>query len=106
MTWNSTKSGAPHVDQVMIHKNTARNNFCAMLNELPKLRRNPRAPKVEGLLGETFNENSSFGGNTTAASKQPSRYNSAVKSKSSLGGAFKVPSYFFLPEDNLFNSMR
>jgi hypothetical protein len=90
----------------MIHKNTARNNFCAMLNELPKLRRNPRAPKVEGLLGETFNENSSFGGNTTAASKQPSRYNSAVKSKSSLGGAFKVPSYFFLPEDNLFNSMR
>ena len=90
----------------MIHKNTARNNFCAMLNELPKLRRNPRAPKVEGLLGETFNENSSFGGTTTQASKQPSRYNSAVKSKSSLGGAFKVPSYFFLPEDNLFNSMR
>jgi len=61
MTWNSTKSGAPSVEQVMIHKNTARSQFNVMLNDLPKLRRNARAPKVDGLLSETFNENASFG---------------------------------------------
>jgi len=105
MQWNSTKSGAPSVDQVMIHKNTARTQFNAMLNELPKLRRNPRAPKVEGELAEIFNENSSFG-HSTASKTMQSRYNSAMKSKSSLGGAFQVPSYFFTPDDNMFNSMR
>lgn len=108
MTWNSTKSGAPSVDQVMIHKNTARTTFNAMLNDLPKLRRNPRAPQVDGLLGDTFNENASFGGGSTAAKTMQSRYNSAQKSKSSLGCAFKMPSYFFTPDDsgNLFNSMK
>ena len=108
MTWNSTKSGAPSVDQVMMHRNTARSNFNAMLNDLPKLRRNPRAPQVDGLLSDTFNENASFGGHSTQARTMQSRYNSAQKSKSSLGGAFKMPSYFFTPDDsgNLFNSMK
>jgi hypothetical protein len=107
MQWNSTKSGAPSEDQVMIHKNTARSNFNAMLGELPKLRRNPRAPKVDGLLADTFTENASFG-QSTATRTMHSRYNSAQKSKSSLGAPFKVPSYFFTPNDsgNLFNSMK
>lgn len=87
----------------MLHKNMARTCFNEMLSELPKLKRGSRAPKVDGLLAEFYHENSSFG--STAAKTFTSRHMS-TKSKSSCGGPFNVPHYFFTPDDNLFNSMR
>lgn len=45
----------------MLHKNMARTCFNEMLSELPKIKKGSRAPKVDGLLAEVFNENSSFG---------------------------------------------
>jgi hypothetical protein len=44
-----------------MHKNAARQSFNEMISQLQKLKRSPRAPQVKGLLGDTFNENSSFG---------------------------------------------
>ena len=54
-------AGSPYPEQVRIARNQARLNFDTMFAELPRLKPDYRRPNVKGLLGEIFNENSTFG---------------------------------------------
>lgn len=103
---------SPHVDAVHIARHGARLKFSEIESQLPKIRGNPRAPDIKGTLSDLFNETSQLGKSTQhKTSVTTSRYentnNSAKHSKSIMSNkTFVVPSYFFLPEDNLFNSKK
>ena len=83
-------SPSPHIDAVSLVRKRQSAIFKDIIDALPKIRGNPRAPNHKGTYSEHFTEREQ------KISLGSTRYESPSTTT-------KVPSYFHRPADNLFN---